>query len=136
MEIIEAARLLGKAIQESDAYTQMDEARKKSDKNMELQEKISNFNLKKIALNREATRQERDNEKITKLDKEMREIYQQIMVEEDMINYSTAKNKMDNIMKKVEYLLAISLNGEDPLTAEIPESSGCSGNCSSCSSCN
>lgn len=135
MDVIEKARELGKAIQQSQAYIQMNEARERNDKNMELQEKISNFNLKKIALNREVTRETRDSDKISRLDREMREAYQAVMEDEDMIAYSDAKTKVDELMKKIEFLLATALNGEDPETAVIPESTGCSGNCSSCAGC-
>ena len=135
MDVITAVRELGKAIQASEEFAAMEDARKKSDANPALQEKISNFNLKKIAINHETTRENRDNEKIAKFDAELREIYQSIMQEEDMIAYSDAKKKVDVIMKKIEYVLAMTLNGENPETIEIPEGSACSGNCSECGSC-
>ena len=135
MDVIIAARELGKALQQSEAYIAMNEAREKNDKNIELQEKISNFNLKKIALNREVSREEKDSDKISRLDREMREAYQDIMNTPDMKAYSDAKGKVDELMKKIEFVLGSSLNGQDPETVEIPESTGCSGNCSSCAGC-
>lgn len=132
MNVIEKARELGKALQQCDEYKAMLEAKNRNDKNVELQEKISNFNLKKIALNHEVTREERDSTKISKLDREMREAYQIVMDDPDMKAYSDAKKKLDVVMKKIEFLLGKTLNGEEPETAEIPESLGCSGNCSDC----
>ncbi len=135
MDVIKAVRELGKALQESEAYISMNEARLKNDKNLDLQEKISNFNLKKIALNRETTREQKDSDKISRLDREMREIYQEIMNDPDMKAYSDAKSKVDELMKKIEFVLGSALNGQDPETVEIPESAGCSGNCASCAGC-
>ena len=113
----------------------MNDARVKNDKNVELQEKISNFNLKKIALNRETAKDDRNSDKISSLDREIREAYQDIMNDPNMKAYSEAKGKVDELMKKIEYVLGMALNGVDPETVEVPESAGCSGNCSSCSGC-
>lgn len=135
MDVLKAARELGKALQQSEAYIAMNEAREKNDKNIELQEKISDFNLKKIALNRETTREERDSDKISRLDRELREVYQQIMENPDMKAYSQAKAKVDELMKKIEFVLGMSLNGQDPETVVVPENSGCSGDCSGCAGC-
>ena len=134
MDVIEKARELGKALQQCEEYKAMNEAKIRNDKNIELQEKISNFNLKKIALNHEVTREERDSTKISKLDREMREAYQIVMDDPDMMAYSEAKKKLDVVMKKIEFLLGKALNGEDVETSEVPENFGCSGNCSDCSS--
>jgi cell fate (sporulation/competence/biofilm development) regulator YlbF (YheA/YmcA/DUF963 family) len=135
MDVLNSAKELAKALQESDAYVAMSKAREENDKNIELQEKISNFNLKKIALNRETAKEERNSDKISTLDREIREAYQDIMNDPNMKAYSEAKGKVDELMKKIEYVLGMALNGADPETIEVPESTGCSGNCSSCSGC-
>ncbi len=135
MDVVNAARKLGVSLQQSEAYILMNEAREKNDKNIELQEKISNFNLKKLALNREVTSEKKDSNKISTLDREMREIYGEIMANPDMIAYSDAKAKVDELMKKIEFVLGMALNGHDPETVEVPESTGCSGDCSGCSGC-
>lgn len=135
MDVMLKARELGKAIQQSEEYIAMEEARVRSDKNVDLQEKISNFNLKKIALNREVNRDDKNSDKIAQFDREMREAYQLIMETPDMIAYAEAKKKVDEMMQKVQLLLNFTLTGEDPETVVIPEGSGCSGDCSSCSGC-
>ncbi len=135
MDVVKCAKELAKAIQQSEEFVLMEEARKKSDSNIALQEKISNFNLKKIAYNHESTRESPDNNKLEEIDKEVRNIYQAIMQEDDMINYSEAKAKVDVIMKKVEYVLAMALRGQNPDEIEVPETSGCTGSCSTCSGC-
>ena len=135
MDVLNAAKELAKALQESEAYVSMSKAREENDKNLELQEKISNFNLKKIALNRETAKEERNSDKISTLDREIREAYQDIMNDPNMKSYSEAKSKVDELMKKIEFVLGMALNGADPDTIEVPESTGCSGNCSSCAGC-
>ena len=77
----------------------------------------------------------KNSDKIAQFDREMREAYQLIMETPDMIAYADAKKKVDEMMQKVQLLLNFTLTGEDPETVVIPESSGCSGDCSSCSGC-
>jgi len=132
MEVILKARELGKAIQESKEYIEMEEARKRSDANTELQERISDFNLKKIALNREVNREDKNSDKIAQCDRELREAYMKIMEIDDMTAYSNAKQAVDKMMQKVQLLIDLTLMGNDPETVEIPENMGCSGNCSDC----
>lgn len=128
-------RQLGQAISESEAFLRLQHAREENDQNLQLQEKISNFNLKKIALNHETNRPEKDEEKISRFDREMREIYAQIMAEPTMTAYAEAKDGMDKIMQDIQTLLRLTLEGEDPMTVELPKAGGCSGNCSSCGGC-
>ncbi|MBQ1263686.1 MAG: YlbF family regulator [Oscillospiraceae bacterium] len=135
MDVLLKARELGVAIQQSDEYKKMEEARIRSDENLDLQEKISNFNLKKIALNREVNRDEKNSGKIAELDREMREAYQLIMDTDDMKAYADAKKKVDEMMQKVQLLLNYTLTGADPETVAIPDSLGCSGNCADCGGC-
>ncbi|MBE6788176.1 MAG: YlbF family regulator [Ruminococcaceae bacterium] len=132
MDVILKARELGKAIQESEAYKEMEEARRRSDANLELQERISDFNLKKIALNREVNREEKNSDKIAQYDRELRQAYMKIMEIPDMTAYANAKQKVDQMMQKVQMLIDLTLQGNDPETVEIPENMGCSGNCSDC----
>ena len=135
MDVIEKARELCVAIQASEEYMNVCKAKESNDKNLQLQELISNFNLKKIALNREITRTEKDSTKIAQYDREVNEIYAEIMKNPDMLAYSEAKKSLDALMKKIETLIGMTLSGADPKTAQIPEPSACGGDCSSCSGC-
>ena len=75
MELIEMARELGKAIQKEDSYLKLQIAKQQSDEDKELQEMIGQFNLKRMAINNEATKTDRDDEKLQALNTEMREVY-------------------------------------------------------------
>ena len=50
-----------------------------ADEDAGLQDLIGEFNLKRIALNNESTKEEKDGDKITRLDGEIREVYDKIM---------------------------------------------------------
>ena len=88
MDIIEKARELGRLIQEEDSYKKLQDAQKNADADMELQRLIGEFNLKRMSINNEASKKERDQEKLSKLNTEMREAYSQIMSNENMIAYN------------------------------------------------
>ena len=69
MTTIEAARKLGAALQADEAYIKYTEAVKKNDENEELQKIISEFNLKRMNLDAEISKDdaEKSEEKIKTL---------------------------------------------------------------------
>ncbi|MGN0476846.1 MAG: YlbF family regulator [Ruminococcus sp.] len=132
-EIVSLARQIGKMLQEEECYKKMEESRIASDQDTELQDLIGEFNLKRIAINEEGMKKDRDQEKITKFNNEMREIYTKIMQNENMIAYNEAKSELDKIVGRVAAIVTQSANGEDPETTDVHQ--GCTGDCSGCSSC-
>ena len=105
-----------------------------SDADETLQELIGRFNLKRIDLNAELNRTEKDQDKINAINTEIREIYALIMQNEHMAAYNAAKTEVDDLMDYVMQILRGSLNGEDPDLIEH-QTGGCSGSCDSCSGC-
>lgn len=134
MDIILKARELGKLIQQEESYIALQAAQTKADADMELQRLIGEFNLKRMAINNEASKKERDQEKLTQLNTEMREAYSQIMSNENMIAYNDAKDKFDVIANRVLAIVQQSAEGADPETADYSQSS-CSGSCDTCGGC-
>lgn len=134
MDIITQARELGKAIQKEETFINLQEVQKKADADTELQALIGEFNLKRMAINNEASQKERDQEKITKLNNEMREVYAKIMSNENMIAYNEAKQAFDVVANRVLAIVQQSAEGADPETADYSQSS-CSGSCESCGGC-
>ena len=130
MDIIEKARELGRLIQEEDSYKKLQDAQKNADADMELQRLIGEFNLKRMSINNEASKKERDQEKLSKLNTEMREAYSQIMSNENMI----AKAAFDVVANRVLAIVQQSAEGADPETADYSQSS-CSGSCATCGGC-
>lgn len=134
MTTIEAARKLGAAMQADEAYLRYTEAVKKNDNNEELQVKISEFNLKRMNLDNEISKDEneRDNEKITTLNNELRTIYDDIMANPAMVEFNEAKAGMDKLLQDINSIIMMCAQGADPETCEI---SACTGSCSTCGGC-
>lgn len=137
MKTTELARQLGTAIQQSEVYKKLEVAKTANDNDEKLQNLIGEFNLKRVAINELITKQdEGNNEKVTALDTEMKEIYNGIMTNVNMIEYNKARTEIDQIMNQINTILIKSVNGEDPETCSSEQESACnSGDCSSCSGC-
>lgn len=133
MDIIELAREIGRKIQSDDIYLKLKVAKQNSDEDKYLQDLIGDFNLKRIAINNETAKENRDNKKIQELNTELREVYSKIMKNENMTAYNIAKQEMDSVLKRVTAIIMQSAEGEDPETTDYEES--CTGSCSSCSGC-
>ena len=134
MDIITKARELGKAIQQEESYIKLQEVQKKADADTELQNLIGEFNLKRMSINNEASKTDRDQDKLTQLNNEMREVYSKIMSNENMMAYNEAKEAFDAVASRVLAIIQQSAEGADPETADLSQSS-CSGSCESCGGC-
>ena len=134
MEILEITRELGKAIQENELYKAFAKAKKANDEDKELQDLIGEFNLKRMSINNEASKKERDQDKLAQLNTEMREVYSKIMSNENMIAYNDAKEEFDVVANRVLAIVQQSCEGADPETADYSQSS-CSGSCDTCGGC-
>lgn len=134
MDIIAKARELGKMIQQEKTYVALQKAQANADADMELQNLIGDFNVKRMAINNEASKADRDQDKLTQLNTEMREAYSKIMTNENMIAYNAAKDEFDVIANRVLAIVQQSAEGADPETADYSQSS-CSGSCESCGGC-
>lgn len=133
MDIIEMTRELGKLIQQEESYVKMKNAEKSADADTELQELIKEFNLKRLNINVETQKVDKDGEKIAKLNKEMQSVYADIMSNENMKSYNEAKQEFDQISGRVLTILQNSIAGEDPETTDVSDS--CTGSCSTCGGC-
>ena len=134
MDIIEKARELGRLIQEEKKKKKLQDAQKNADADMELQRHIGELNIKRMSINNEKKKKERDQEKLSKLNTEMREAYSQIMSNENMIAYNDTKAAFDVVANRVLAIVQQSAEGADPETADYSQSS-CSGSCATCGGC-
>ena len=114
MDVIELARELGKAIQRDERFLAMQIARQNSDNDDELQQLIGEFNLKRMAINNEAAKENRDEAKLQQLNSELRETYAKVMQNKNMNAYNEAKELMDNMLKRINAIISISAEGGDP----------------------
>ena len=132
-DLIRMAKDLGKEIQASEAYIRLAAAKTANDEDEALQEMIGKFNLKRIEINTLISQESIDNEKVSKLDAEVKELYKSIMTNKNMVAFNDAKNEMDSLMEKVNNILVAAINGMDPETAD--QVSSCGGSCSTCGGC-
>lgn len=133
MDIIQAARQLGKAIQNDPRYLAFYAAKDANDADQALQEQIGQFNLLKMQIDEEMDKQPRDEEKIASLNADLRKAYADIMVNEHMRAYQNAKNEIDEAVRRMNAIIDLCIAGEDPDTCEPAE--GCTGSCSTCGGC-
>ncbi|MBQ1506851.1 MAG: YlbF family regulator [Ruminococcus sp.] len=133
MDTIALARELGKAIQQEEAYIKLHKVQSEADADAELQNLIGQFNIVRLSINEEAQKKDRDQDKLNKLNTDMREVYSQIMSNEHMIAYNEAKGEFDKVINRVNAIISQSAEGGDPETADYDEN--CTGSCSTCGGC-
>ena len=134
MTIIEQARALGAAIQADERYINYNKIAAENDQDPEIQNKIGEFNMKRSRLNEEMRKEDKDADILTTLDKEIRELYDEIVALPKMVAYYAAKEELDKLVQSVNYIVTGSANGEDPAT--MPETAPtCSGSCATCGGC-
>ena len=96
-----------------------------------MQNAIGEFNLKRMAINNEAGKEDRSEELIEQYNKELREIYGRVMKNEHMAAYQAAKNEFDALMQRVTGVLSMCAEGQDPDGCD-PDACGCTGSCATC----
>ncbi|MGN1139509.1 MAG: YlbF family regulator [Ruminococcus sp.] len=133
MDIIEKTRELGKMIQEETSYIKLKAAEKDADADQELQNLIQEFNLKRLSINNETQKAEKDENKIKELNDEMQKVYAEIFSNKNMIDYNEAKQEFDQVITRVMTILQNCAQGEDPETTDYTAS--CSGSCATCGGC-
>lgn len=135
MNVIETARALGAALQQDERYAKFNEATKANDTDTNVQNKIGEFNMLRMQLNQEMQNPEKDAEKMTALDNDIKALYDEIMALPTMVAYNSAKEELDALLGSVNYIISMAANGEDPMTCPEQAPQGCGGSCSSCSGC-
>ena len=105
MDIIEQARELGRQIQKDDRYLKVQIAQQNSDNDKELQALIGEFNLKRMNINTEAQKEDRSEEKLQKLNQELRACYASIMKNENMAAYNMARQELDALLNRVNAII-------------------------------
>ncbi|MCL2077708.1 MAG: YlbF family regulator [Oscillospiraceae bacterium] len=135
MDAIMKARELGKAIQGDARFKAYFAAKEKNDTDEGLQNLIGEFNLQRENLSMEISKpdEEKNQEKIDRLNTKMRETYAEIMSNENMKEYSRAKGEVDLLVNQVNQIIAMCCEGDDPDTCQ-PKDCG-SGGCSGCKGC-
>ena len=132
-DVIAIARQLGHAIQEQEEYKTIMTAKDAADNDEALQALITEFNVKRVAINAETCKTDRDDETLKKLNEEMRTAYSDIMSNEHMKAYNDAKQAFDKVLQRVLAIVQQSADGQDPDTTDF--SDDCTHDCSTCGGC-
>ncbi len=130
--ILEMAKELGHAIQQDERFIRLQAAQTAADEDAELQSLIGEFNLKRMAINSETAKDDKDEEKLKELNKEIREVYARVMANPSMAAYNEAKTAMDKIINGIGAIVNMAAQGMNP---DEYDEHNCSGNCSSCGGC-
>ena len=134
MTVLECTRQLGAAIQEDEIYIKYQMARQANDEDEALQGKIGEFNLLRMSLSNELSKpeEEKSESKIDELNTKLQQVYAEIMQNPNMAAYNVAKEEMDKLLARINSVIGLCVNGEDPATCEPSE---CTGRCASCGGC-
>lgn len=135
MNVIEAARNLGKILQKDERYKKYDAAAKASDTDTTLQNKIGEFNMLRMQLSQEMSKPDKDADKMTSLDTDIKALYDEIMEMPTMKAFNEAKEEIDTLLQSINYIISMAANGEDPMTCPEQAPHNCSGSCSTCGGC-
>ena len=133
MDIIEAARKLGAAIQEDPRFIHYASAKIANDDDDTLQKKIGEFNLTRMNLDKAISEEEKDELKVQELNAQLRNLYGEIMNSESMQKYNDAKAVLDGMLNDINSIIMQCVEGADPETVEVQ--SHCTGSCSTCGGC-
>lgn len=136
MNVIELTRQLGEAIQQDEKYIAFTAAKRANDEDMALNALIGKLNLVQMAYQNESGKESPDEQKLSDMDKEFQSLYGEIMLNENMKNYETRKQELDDMMNYLIGILSQCVNGADPATCEpVSETGDCTGSCSTCGGC-
>ena len=136
MDVIEITRQLGEAIQQDERYIAFMEAKRANEEDMELNAMIGKLNLVQMAYQNESGKETPDDKKLDDMDKEFRQLYGDIMLNENMKRYEERKQTVDDMMNYLIGILSQCVNGADPATCEPVSADGdCTGSCSTCGGC-
>jgi cell fate (sporulation/competence/biofilm development) regulator YlbF (YheA/YmcA/DUF963 family) len=134
MDVITAARALGRAMQADERFKSIIRAQAANDADKALQNEISAFNMKRAQLNAELQKQEKDTTLIKELDAEIKDMYAKIFENPNMKAYTLAKAGMNGMIDQVNKIIGDSAAGEDPDSID-PTAISCGGDCGGCAGC-
>ena len=132
-KILEATRELCKLIQAEESFKAYVSAKEANDADEDLQKKIGEFNLIRLSMDQELSKEDKDEAKIKEMNEQLRSAYAAVISTGSMQTFQTAKQDLDKLVNGVYSIISRALQGENPDELEFVE--GCSGDCSGCSGC-
>jgi cell fate (sporulation/competence/biofilm development) regulator YlbF (YheA/YmcA/DUF963 family) len=136
MDVIAMARELGAALQQDERYIKLRQAQKVNEEDTALNELIAKLQLVQMNFSHEASKEQKDDKRLQELDTEFGQLYNQVMANPNMQAYEAAASEIDELMKYINGIFQLCLQGEDPATCEPhTHDHGCEGDCCSCEGC-
>ena len=134
MDVIELTRELGKALQADDRFIAYNLAKQANDNDEGLQADMERFSQLRKDLGSAMSAEEPNKDNIAALDKEIKEVYNRIMKNPNMIVFEGAQQALETLVNNIQQIITLCANGEDPATCQ-PQTSSRTGSCSTCGGC-
>jgi len=128
-KVTDCARALGEAIVASDEYKNMQISEQAAMSDSAVAEAMSRYLELKEELGNVMCQSDPNPELMTSLSQQMDDIQQKLNAMEVVEAMTTSRQQFSELMNQVNRVL------EFIITGELPQSGGCSGNCSGCSGC-
>lgn len=128
-KVTDCARALGEAIVASDEYKNMQISEQATMSDPAVAEAMSRYMELKEELGNVMCQSDPNPELMTSLSQQMDDIQQKLNAMEVVEAMTTSRQQFSELMNQVNRVL------EFIITGELPQSGGCSGNCSGCSGC-
>lgn len=128
-KVTDCARALGEAIVASEEYKNMQVTEKAAMSDPKVAELMARYLELKNALGDAMCQPDADAEVISRYGKEMDEVQQTLTAIPAVDAMTSSRQQFSELMNQVNRIL------EFIITGELPQSGGCSGNCSGCSGC-
>lgn len=136
MSLETALRELGKEIQKDPRFEALQKAASVNDADESLQQQMQELQLISLKYQQEAGKaDEADQDRIAEFQKQYQDLYEEIMKNENMENYSAAASQMEEMAQYISQMIGLFFDGQDPETCEIPAQTDCTHNCGTCGGC-
>ena len=125
MEIMELAAMLGKAIKEQGTYKKFADAKKAFDNNVEVNNKIVEYNVQQTALQEAAVSADRDEAVLDQIQKRLDTLYKEIFEDPTFIALNEAQEELNALMNEVNETITFNITGEHACTHDCSTCGGC-----------
>ncbi|MFR5874874.1 MAG: YlbF family regulator [Eubacterium sp.] len=135
MSLESALRELGKEIQADPRFAALQAAAAANDADEGLQNQMQEMQLLSLKYQQEAEKgEEASQDRITELQNQYQDLYNQVMAGENMKNYSAAAAEMEQMAQFISSMIGLFFDGQDPETCQVP-AENCTHDCSTCGGC-
>lgn len=132
MGLEQALRELGKEIQRDPRFDALQTAANNNDADESLQEQMQELQLISLKYQNETAKaDEADQDRISQLQQDYQNLYDDIMKNENMVKYSAAAAEMEGMAQYISKMIGLFFDGEDPERCQVlPDN--CTHDCSTC----